>query len=553
MTQWARYFETVRHLRLTQIAHRIARRLPRQKPALPQVTVRAPLHAPRPFVLHADSWVADETLCFLGEGRRVDARAVWTEQGASRLWRYHLHYFDDLNGVTAWARRAWHRALIKRWIEENPLGSGDGWDPYPTSVRIVNWIKWALGGNELPPAAAQSLALQAEWLSRNLEFHLLGNHLLENAKALTCAGHFFRGSAADRWREKGLALLEREAGEQVLADGGHYERSPMYHAIVLEGLLDTVNICRTFDTSPRTRFADACGGMVAWLRAMTHPDGEIALFNDAAHGEAPSYTALADYARSLGIPADEAPGSVSWLESSGYVRAQRGRATLIMDVGAVGPDYLPAHAHADTLSFELSLDSRRVFVDMGTSTYAPGSRRAVERSTAAHNTVSIENTNSSDVWSVFRVGRRARVLDASVTADGELVTVTASHDGYGHLRCRAVHRRTAELVPGGLEIRDRIDGRGQASVETRFNLHPALRALPSGASVEIIDEDRTVVATMVPDAAAAVELGDYRYAPAFGRLVDAQCVVLRRIAALPLENSTAISWPARGAQPLLTR
>ena len=108
----------------------------------------------------------------------------WDNPEVARLWRYNLHYFDDLNALNSDARVALHRDLIARWISENPAPVGTGWEPYPCSLRIVNWVKWTLSGNALEPAWQSSLAIQADWLSRNLERHLLGNHLFANAKAL---------------------------------------------------------------------------------------------------------------------------------------------------------------------------------------------------------------------------------------------------------------------------------------------------------------------------------------------------------------------------------
>src|SRR5690606_20113336 len=131
----------------------------------------------------------------------------------------------------------------------NAPAEGDGWEPYPVSLRVVNWIKFLLTAPGDGPASArrsenvlESLAGQVAWLERNMEFQLLANHLLKNAKALLFAGIALEGRDATRWLERGLALLAAEAEEQVLPDGGHFERSPMYHSIVLEDLLDAVNM-----------------------------------------------------------------------------------------------------------------------------------------------------------------------------------------------------------------------------------------------------------------------------------------------------------------------
>src|SRR5262249_32712695 len=135
--------------------------------------------------------------------------------------------------------------------------------------------------------------------------------------------------------------------------------------------------------------------------------------------------------------------------------------SVFFDVGAVGPDYQPGHAHADTLSVECSYRGRRLFVDPGTYAYDLGARRRYDRSTAAHNTVTADGQDSSEVWHIFRVGRRARPLDVQVAFPGGLLEAAASHTGYDHLPGRPRHVRWLTLTPGGgLVLKDRVEGRG---------------------------------------------------------------------------------------------
>ncbi|MEC7291829.1 MAG: heparinase, partial [Pseudomonadota bacterium] len=115
------------------------------------------------------SMLADSEFRFLNETRALDA-CGWDDAAISKLWRYNLHYFDDLNAFNAADRGDWHQQLIKRWIVENPAFDGAGWEPYPTSLRIVNWVKWALATDVEPPDGFNdSLALQARWLRKRLE------------------------------------------------------------------------------------------------------------------------------------------------------------------------------------------------------------------------------------------------------------------------------------------------------------------------------------------------------------------------------------------------
>lgn len=404
---------------------------------------------------------------FLNDVRDLNGRGSWNDRVTPKLWLYNLHYFDDLNAQDSEARREWHLALIRRWLQENPPASGTGWEPYPTSLRIVNWVKWVLGGGSLSDEAVQSLAVQTRRLSATVETHLLGNHLVANAKALVFAGLFFEGPEADGWLATGLSLLRREVPEQVLPDGGHFERSPMYHSLILEDLLDLVNLGRVYGWSvgapacaPLAQWRETAGRMLIWLAAMLHPDGGIALVNDAAEGVAPSAGELFGYAGRLGIPLAISPGDgVTHLADTGYVRVQHGDTVAILDVGPLGPDYLPGHGHADTLSFELSVDGARVIVDTGTSCYDPGPKRLYERGTAAHNTVVVDGRDSSEVWGVFRVARRARPFDLSVSESGGVVRVCCAHDGYRRLRGKVVHRRTWTIGRHSLRVEDALEGR----------------------------------------------------------------------------------------------
>jgi uncharacterized heparinase superfamily protein len=267
-----------------------------------------------------------------------------------------------------------------------------------------------LNGNDLQPDWSQSLALQAAWLEKHIEWHLLGNHLFSNAKALVFAGLFFDGRDADRWLEKGLRILEREIPEQILSDGGQFELSPMYHSIATEDVLDLLNASEAWPglVNPEVveHWRQMAKKMLHWASVMQHPDGRIALLNDSAFGIAPELGELFSYAERLGLEFESASGALQHLEQSGYARIELGEAVLFADIGRIGPDYLPGHAHADTLCFGLSLFGDRWFVDTGCSTYEVCDERLRQRGTAAHNTVVVDGEDSSEVWSSFRVARR---------------------------------------------------------------------------------------------------------------------------------------------------
>ncbi len=477
----ATYWHTLRHLKPVQIYGRVLFLASRPRADVsPAPPLRVRTDAFVGCARRAPSMLGPTEFRFLNETGDLDASG-WDDAKRLKLWRYNLHYFDDLGAAHAAERRHWHRALIARWIAENPPVTGTGWEPYPVSLRIVNWIKWALLVEPLDARAVHSLAIQVRWLCKRIEWHLLGNHLLANAKALVVAGLFFEGREAEDWLAKGLAIYARQLPEQVLADGAHFELSPMYHAIILEDLLDMIAIARGYGLADRlgiARFGIYATRMRTWLAAMTHPDGGPSFFNDAAFGIAPLRRDLEDYAMHLGLPAVEEPGpGVHRLSASGYIRVNRGPVAAILDVAPIGPDYIPGHAHADTLSFELSHAGQRILVNTGTSTYEPGDRRATERATSAHNTVEIGSVSSSEVWSSFRVARRARVGEVRIARDGETDRISAAHDGYRtRIAGHPLHRRTWSFTAGTLTIDDRIEAAAPVPAIVRYHLAPEVSA-----------------------------------------------------------------------------
>jgi uncharacterized heparinase superfamily protein len=533
--QPGRLWRTLRRLKAGQIVGRIRFRLQRPRPDLrPAPALRTAAARPaanesrwvRPAARET-SLVAPTRQRFLGREHDL-AKVGWDDASVPLLWRYNQHYFDDLHAAGARSRRDWHRALIDRWLAENPPGRGTAWAPYPTSLRVINWIKWFVGGEAPQLAWLASLAVQARWLERRLEWHLLGNHLFVNAKALVFAGLYFDGPEAERWLATGLGILERELAEQILADGGQFERSPMYHALALEDLLDLLNLVRCCAPAQSSAAALPVGleprasRMLHWLRCLSHPGGALARFNDTAEGIAPATIELERYAAALGVVAAPAPGEgVLPLQPSGYVRATRGAAVALLDVAPISPDYLPGHAHADTLSFELSVYGFEVIVNRGTSEYGTGPRRQLERGTAAHSTVQIGAHDSSEVWAGFRVGRRARPLDVATQG----WTLSAAHDGYTHLQGRPVHRRTWQLEMQGLVVTDRVEPAAAEPCIARFHLAPELQCQPDGGGgFHLLYEGRVLAHMQVREGEAALE--DWQHARRFGELVPAQTVAV---------------------------
>jgi uncharacterized heparinase superfamily protein len=474
---------TTRNLRASQVVHRArlrAQRWPPSRPVGAQLLASLPLKHPTvqgwpssftPLDLQAgDGFPTPEQnalgrFTFLNDERHLGSPPDWVASGSSRLWAYHLHYMEwawafATNPDPDWARAAFG-ALWRSWAAAAPFGQGDPWSPYVASLRA-----WALcgtyaalsEGSEVQPAIDASLALHARFLRWHVEHDVGGNHLVKNLKALAGLALFL---GDDRLLAMATGELRRQLGVQVLSDGGHYERSPSYHCQVLGDFVDIAGLLAAGGRPPVPGLAEAIESMRTWLGLMLMPDGDVPLFNDCVL-VGPSRLALLR-------PGPPAAERLTVLPASGYVVVRpHERLHLVADVGDPCPPDLPAHAQADCLTFELAADGRRVVVDSGTSTYAPGTQRRHERSTAAHNTVVVDRADQTEVWGTFRAARLARGRLERVDDDGRTITVVASHDGYRRLPGKPVHQRTWR-VGEHVEITDQITGGGEHGIESHIH------------------------------------------------------------------------------------
>lgn len=474
-----------------------------------------------------------ESFIFLN--KKGDLHKGWNDRAHTQLWLYKLHYLDDLNSKGCESKVEIHRRLIERWIADNPPFRGVGWEPYCLSLRIVNLIKWLARQGELTPnnGILKSLVLQADALTQQLEFHVLANHLFANAKALVFSGVFIGGKQGDAWLKSGLKLLDSELDEQFMEDGGHYERSPMYHAVLLWDVCDLLQLAEhtqlTCLTQRRVALQSVLKNGMHWLRKMVHPDGDISFFNDSTFGVAPRLEDLERYCLQLGIIFREKTvkfdnWSATRLKNSGYIILERGSChKALLNIAEIGPAYQPGHAHADTLSFELSLFGQRLFVNSGISMYGTELERERQRGTSAHNTVEVDNENSSEIWSGFRVARRARPVHLSTTKKNKAIQVTASHDGYVRLPGKVLTERSWSFEQDVIEVYDRLTGDWSSAV-SRFYCHPSIMVnqINSREVRLTLPQGQTVIFSVT--GSSKLRLSERAWYPGFGISVRNYCI-----------------------------
>lgn len=425
MPKLGQLFRTLKYLKAGQLYYQLHYRVCRyaywQKPKCSAELVRLSSAWPKEFQAFEPSGsdacfdLKTGQFRFIGLVHRFGDCIDWSGSPHGKLWNYNLHYFEWLWGLDIEDAKA----VTLDWIQRCPYSkSAEGWEPYPLSLRITNWIAfWGGRPNVLEGdptfanALCRSLTLQCDWLTQRLEKHILGNHYLENAVALWMAGTFIEGGSAAKFLKLGGSILDEQFAEQILQDGMHFERSPMYHNRVLWLL----SLLKQLDGN---RFGALFDNVKTAALRLQHPDGRVALFNDSAFGIYPEVKGVAP----VGCYALEASGYYGMRNASGDY--------LICDAGRIGPDYLPGHAHCDVGSFELSVAGQRLITDTGVYHYIHSPRRHRSRTTVAHNVFAPEGVEQAEIWSAFRVGNRPSVTVQEWENRGEAFRLKLSHNGF---------------------------------------------------------------------------------------------------------------------------
>lgn len=557
-----RDLHTLRYYRLGQILSRVARRLQRPLAGLLWKACRhgdglavrnlTPIF-PSLVPLGTQLGLSSDEFGLTLPGHEVRARqfdwASLDREAPTRLWRFQLHYHEFLEGLlhkhpsAQTADRIW--SLIAEWIDlyDNPgAARGDPWHPYVVSRRIPVWVRLFLRDPPRGPRAERALSLlaaQARWLHRNLEFDLGGNHLLQNLRGLAVAAALFDGPEPRRWLATVWRHLQRELREQILPHGEHFERSPAYHVDMLLALFDIQMAARAAGVTWAAALDQPLSKMAIFLREILHPDGQIPLFGDSTFDQIPHPQAVL---QELGFPHQVPSPAEATSRRIGDHWVFRDRDNfVIFDAGPVGPDHLPAHAHADLLTLEASWAGRRLLVDTGVANYEATPERAYCRSTAAHNTLEIDGQNQCDVWSRFRMGRRGWPGRLQAGVDRPFHWAWSTHNAYRHLGVPEVGRLIVCVEDEGMIIVDWARGTGSHTVKGYFHLAPEWQVLPGDGGLKCLAGGSAEVGVQSRRAGTTLEVRNVPCYPNFGVARDSPVIVVGTCGALPADLTTILS------------
>ncbi|WP_436932582.1 heparinase II/III domain-containing protein [Halosimplex halobium] len=407
------------------------------------------------------------------------------------------------------------------WDNYATIGSPNylrrNWIPHSVSLRLLHLCRYLAWLDDSIDRTAKEQLLQilyknAVFLSNHVEYDVGGNHLIENGFGLVFAG-IVLGPDGDELLSQGRSVLQAES-KQFLEDGGHFERSPMYHIQCLTRYLSAYDILsRVESVDLPDEIEITAHNATKYLRSICPPDRMIPLLNDSVFDEALSLEACLSYADAVGIDTDR---QNSVLDSSGYYWLGSGTDRMLIDGGPVGPAHLPAHSHNDLLSYLLWIDGHRVVTDTGTYAYAPTERRTRSRSVTAHNTVQVDESEPIAIGGQYLMGRRTKPVT-------QFNSDTNAFDGYyqgGQSSGSYGHRRQIRHGSSWWFVLDSVkDVSGAGSIRSNIHFHPTID-LKLKEGICIASSTEMASDLHIRPFQATCELDSAPYYPEFGKEVS---------------------------------
>ena len=431
---------------------------------------------------------------FVGKVVVCDDRSIFEIAAPSEEWEASLLGFSwlrHLRAADSAITRANARALIDEWITHQGAWHALGWRPDVLSRRIISWLSQAPmllqdADMRFYRRFVRSLVRQVRYLRHTAGDAHRGVARMQATIALSYAALCIAGQ--NRQIKSTTVRLVAEIDRQILPDGGHISRDP---GAIVEVLLELLPLRQAFaarNIAPPPALLNAIDRMMPMLRFFRHSDGTFAHFNGMGATPGDLLLTLLAYDETHGAPVSNAPYSA-------YQRLEAGGGVVIADTGRAPPIEMSLDAHAGCLSFEFSTPRQSlVVVNCGMPATGRENWRPLARATAAHSTVTFNDTSSArfvELPTFRRVLGGSPVIGGpstvSVTREDrdDALTLRAAHNGYAD-RFDIVHERTLMLAADGTRLDGEdvfLDADGGAQVRStqdefavRFHLHPAVKA-----------------------------------------------------------------------------
>jgi len=429
-------------------------------------------------------------------------------------------------------------AHLESWIDQNPPGRGINWySPMENAIRLISWL-WGLFFisehvatlSDLSPAMTHetqkkilgSIYWQTYFIEKNLSrYSSANNHLIGEALGLFWVGSLLPFlPRAKKWKKKGWDILCREIERQVFPDGVSKEQSSRYLFFLFDLYRLAILLAKKESLTIPQVVWDRLEKICEYMMTQMDNGGNLPDFGDSSDGLACKLhtTSFHPYRSILitgavwfkrgdfkgrGGKMDECnfwlfgkddlelyekldedldEESPRIFPNGGQVILRKGRGAeetvLSLDAGPFGFLSIAAHAHADALSFTLSLGGIPILVDPGTYLYHDGGQwRYYFRGTRAHNTIEVDGQDQAISGGPFMWLTKPETVIKKVSLGQDQAFVHAFHKGYARLAFPLNHERSFlwDRQKQSWTIDDRLETQGPHRIRQTFHFHPHCR------------------------------------------------------------------------------
>ena len=385
---------------------------------------------------------------------------------------FYFHSFDflnDLQEISTENLRIHGRELTSYWIKKNSSWKSKTWEDFILATRICNWLKhynffFSTADEEFKKKIFSSILRQIEHLVKNFSNLKRNSDLIRIIKALIYTSISIPNKKY--YYQIAIFNLKSELSRQILSDGCHFQRNPKIHVNVLMDLLDIRAILNSTKKNVFFDLQNAIKNMSVAYLFFLHKDNSLANFNGTDNvNQKEIKNVISEIPKLKKNPRE--------LAESGFQRIDTKDTTLILDCGVPKNYDATYKAHSCSTTFELSYKKNKIIINA-----LSGLDEKINRTTAAHSTLTLNNTNAYKILKNEHLSRVPEKLKVKRVERYEANVIEIENYGYKN-QYDAVHKRLIYVDKEGLDIRgeDNIYCPMEITFDIRFYLDSTIKTL----------------------------------------------------------------------------
>ncbi len=394
-----------------------------------------------------------------------------------------LHDFGWLPALNIKTEKELGCLIVDQWINNFSNYNEKYWTFDVITMRLINWISSydiIFKNSDLifRSKVINNIAKQAKHLFKNINLINTGIDKIKSLAALILVGNSFE--QYEEYTQFGLKNLEDELSDFINKDGFVKTKNPedlfwtLYFLVLIK---EWLILSRKQTPAFINIYINSLGISFKFLR---FSNGDLPLFNGANQINTERFY---EYLESRGYEFENMENIFC-----GYAKIKSKKIEIFMDANNPSSMLHSRNYQAGPLSFELSSNGEKFICNSGSAKNLGEELSYLSSSTAAHSTVTINDTSSC----IFQKNKMIRkyfgnsliekhdIFKKEFKNDKEFIQCTIGHNGY-EKRFKLLHERQITLF----KIKSHVEGidnlrcknleNKNLTYSVRFHIHPDIR------------------------------------------------------------------------------